>query len=67
MSRKDVMKNRIFNAINILKIGKYELVSPSLLQRRLMLSYYQAVRLMKKLEELDIVGSSRGKNPRRVL
>ena len=64
MSRKEVMKSRIFSAINMLKTGKYEFVSPSLLQRRLMLSYYQAVRLMRKLEELDIVGPSRGKNPR---
>jgi len=58
-------KNRISEALKILQ--EYDLVSPSLLQRRLAISYYQGVRLMKHLERIGAVGPNRGKQPRKVL
>lgn len=65
MNRKAVMKKRLLDAITLLE--SYDYASPSLLQRSLMISYYQGVRLMKRLEQLGAVGSNRGKNPRIVL
>lgn len=59
------MKKRLLDAIKLLE--SYDYASPSLLQRSLMISYYQGVRLMKKLEQSGAVGPNRGKNPRIVL
>lgn len=67
MNRKAIMEKGLLDAINLLKSGGYNYVSPSLLQRSLMISYYQGVRLMKRLEQLGAVGLNRGKNPRIVL
>ena len=58
-------ENRIREALAILP--EYGLISPSLLQRRLAISYYQGVRLMKHLERIGAVGKNRGKQPRKVL
>jgi DNA segregation ATPase FtsK/SpoIIIE-like protein len=65
MNKKAMMKKRLLDAIKFLK--SYDYASPSLLQRSLMISYYQAVRLMKRLEQLGAVGPNRGKNPRLIL
>lgn len=65
MKRSRKIELRISQALEILQ--EYDLVSPSLLQRRLAISYYQGVRLMKHLEKIGVVGPSRGKQPRIVL
>lgn len=65
MKIRSETNKRIQAAIEILP--EYDLVSPSLLQRRLAISYYQGVRLMKHLERIGVVGTSRGKQPRKVL
>lgn len=65
MKIRSATSERIQEALKIIR--EYDLVSPSLLQRRLAISYYQGVRLMKHLERIGAVGSNRGKQPRKVL
>ncbi|MBI4035906.1 hypothetical protein HY383_03070 [Candidatus Daviesbacteria bacterium] len=46
---------------------KYNLVSASLLQRRLKVGYARAARILDELEEAEIVGPGEGGKPRKVL
>lgn len=48
-------------------VSKYDMVSAALLQRRLMMGYARAARLLDELEEAGIVGPGEGGKPRRVL
>lgn len=48
-------------------ISQFEKVSASLLQRRLMIGYARAARLLDQLEEQGYVGPSDGSQPREVL
>lgn len=48
-------------------VSKYDRVSASLLQRRLMTGYVKAAHLLDKLEEAGVVGSADGSKPREVL
>ena len=41
--------------------------STSLLQRKLLIGYNQANRLMEQLEKLGVLGSNKGASPRKVL
>lgn len=47
--------------------SKYDRVSASLLQRRLMVGYIKAAYLLDKLEEAGVVSSADGSKPREVL
>ena len=58
--------DKLFN--EALKITKeYDLVSASLLQRRLAIGYSRAARLLDQLEEKGYVGKAEGGQPRKVL
>lgn len=48
-------------------VSQYNEVSASLLQRRLMVGYARAARILDELEEAGIVGSGEGAKPRKVL
>ena len=48
-------------------VVQYEVVSASLLQRRLSIGYARAARLLDQLQEKGIIGSGEGAKPRRVL
>lgn len=48
-------------------VQQYEMVSTSLLQRRLGIGYARALRMMDILEEKGIVSKSGGAKPRKVL
>ena len=47
-------------------VGKYDRASASLIQRRLMIGYARAARLIDMLEKKGIVGSGEGGRPRKV-
>jgi S-DNA-T family DNA segregation ATPase FtsK/SpoIIIE len=58
--------DELFNvALKIIK--EYDLVSASLLQRRLASGYSRAARLLDQLEEIGYVGKAEGGKPRQVL
>lgn len=48
-------------------VSQYDEVSASLIQRRLMIGYARAARILDELEEAGIVGSGEGAKPRIVL
>lgn len=48
-------------------VSQYNEASASLLQRRLMVGYARAARILDELEEAGIVGSGEGAKPRKVL
>ena len=48
-------------------VSKYDMVSASLLQRRLMIGYVRAAVLVDQLEEAGVIGPAVGAKPRKVL
>jgi|SRR3989344_4687920 len=48
-------------------VQKYDRASASLIQRRLMIGYARAARLLDLLEEAGVVGAGDGSKPREVL
>ncbi|MDD2823148.1 MAG: DNA translocase FtsK [Candidatus Daviesbacteria bacterium] len=48
-------------------VSQYNEASSALLQRRLMIGYARAARILDELEEAGIVGSGEGAKPRKVL
>ncbi len=58
--------DELFNeAVKIIRLAGR--ASTSMLQRRLSIGYARAARLLDKMEELGIIGSSRGTKPREVI
>lgn len=45
----------------------YNMVSASLLQRRLSIGYARAARILDQLEKLNLVGPAEGSEPRKVI
>lgn len=48
-------------------VQKYDRVSASLIQRRLMIGYARSARLIDMMEEKGIIGPAKGAEPRKVL
>lgn len=59
-------RDPLFNkATEIIK--EYDLISSSLLQRKLSLGYARAARLLDQLEEAELIGPAKGSKPRNVI
>lgn len=48
-------------------ILKFEIVSASMLQRKLILGYNRANKIMDQLEQLNMIGPINGTKPRKIL
>ena len=59
-------RDLLFNKVSEI-IREYDLVSSSLLQRKLSLGYARAARLLDQLEEAGLVGPAIGAKPREVI
>lgn len=60
-------KDDIMLAEAIALTKPYNMVSASLLQRRLSIGYARAARILDQLEKLNLVGPAEGSEPRKVI